>query len=210
MAKRLQLMGQPNYSNGFEVTLHPHVLSHPLKLKKPQIIFVNSMSDLFHKEVPLEFIRQIFDVMKKAQQHTFQVLTKRAERLAELAPLLDWPDNVWMGVTVENADCDYRIDCLRNVPSAIRFLSMEPLLSAIENMNLDNIDWVIVGGESGPGSRPIQKKWVRDIRKQCRNAKIPFFFKQWGGTNKKKTGRLLDNRIYDEMPSLNHQLLATQ
>lgn len=206
MARRLQLMGQPNYSNGFEVALHPHVLNHPLKLKKPQMIFVNSMSDLFHEKVSFKFVRQVFDVMKKAQQHTFQVLTKRADRLAELAPLLDWPENVWMGVTVENSDCVHRIDNLRNVPAAIRFLSIEPLLSTIENINLDNIDWVIVGGESGPGARPIQKNWVRDIRKQCRNVDVPFFFKQWGGTNKKKSGRLLDGKIYDEMPR--HKLLA--
>ncbi len=202
MAKRLQAMGQPNYINGFEVALHPHVLEHPLKWKKPQMIFVNSMSDLFHDEVPLDFIRQIFDVMARASWHTFQVLTKRAERLAEVAPLLNWPDNVWMGVTVENADCAYRIDYLRNVPSVIRFLSMEPLLSAVDNMNLDNIDWVIVGGESGPGARPIEKDWVRKIQSQCNQANIPFFFKQWGGVNKKKTGRLLDGHYYDEMPKI--------
>jgi protein gp37 len=202
MAKRLQLMGQANYVNGFEVTLHPHVLDYPLGWKKPQVIFVNSMSDLFHEDVPLDYIRQIFDVMTRANWHTFQVLTKRSERLAELAPLLNWPENVWMGVTVENADCAYRIDDLRDVPSAVRFLSMEPLLSGVEDMNLENIDWVIVGGESGPGSRPIEKQWVRDIRKQCKNADVPFFFKQWGGVNKKKTGRLLDGRVYDEMPRI--------
>ena len=200
MAKRLHAMGQANYINGFEVTMHPHVLDHPLKWRKSQVIFVNSMSDLFHEDVPLEFIRQIFDVMKQASWHTFQVLTKRAERLAEIAPLLSWPDNVWIGVTVENDDCAFRIDHLRNIPAAVRFLSMEPLLSAVEDMNLDNIDWVIVGGESGPGSRPIEKQWVRDILRQCRNAEVPFFFKQWGGTNKKKTGRLLDGETWDEMP----------
>jgi len=202
MAKRLCAMGQANYANGFELTMHPHVLEHPLKWKKPQVIFVNSMSDLFHEDVPLDFIRQIFDVMTRASWHTFQVLTKRSERLAELAPLLNWPDNVWMGVTVENADCAYRIDDLREVPSAVRFLSMEPLLSAVEDINLDNIDWVIVGGESGPGSRPIELDWVRNIRMQCQNADVPFFFKQWGGVNKKKTGRLLDGRIYDAMPRI--------
>lgn len=200
MARRLCAMGHANYVNGFEVTLHPHVLEHPLKWKKSQMIFVNSMSDLFHADVPLEFIQQIFDVMTRAYWHTFQVLTKRSERLAELAPLLDWPDNVWMGVTVENADCAYRIDDLRHLPSAVRFLSMEPLLSPVEDMNLDRIDWVIVGGESGFGARPIEKKWVRSIRKQCCKADVPFFFKQWGGVNKKKTGRLLDNHLYDEMP----------
>ncbi len=138
--------------------------------------------------------------MREASWHTFQILTKRAERLAELSPLLDWPDNVWMGVTVENADCSFRVDYLRNVPAAVRFLSMEPLLSAVEDMDLDNIDWVIVGGESGPGARPIEKVWVQGILKQCRNANVPFFFKQWGGVNKKKSGRLLDGRTWDEMP----------
>lgn len=203
MAKRLQMMGQANYANGFEVTLHPHVLDYPLKWKKPQVIFVNSMSDLFHEEIPLEFIQQIFDVMVRASWHTFQVLTKRSHRLAEVAPLIHWPENVWMGVTVENADCEYRIDDLRNVPSAIRFLSMEPLLSGVEDMNLNHIDWVIVGGESGPGARPIQKQWVRNIHRQCRDANVPFFFKQWGGRNKKKAGRMLDGRVYDEMPHAN-------
>ena len=202
MAKRLCAMGQANYANGFELTIHPHVLEYPLSWKKAQVIFVNSMSDLFHEDVPLDYIRQIFDVMTRANWHTFQILTKRSERLAELAPLLNWPENVWMGVTVENADCAYRIDDLRDVPSAVRFLSMEPLLSAVEDINLDNIEWVIVGGESGPGSRPIDLDWVRDIRLQCQNADVPFFFKQWGGVNKKKTGRLLDGRIYDAMPRM--------
>ena len=202
MAKRLHAMGQTNYANGFEVTMHPHVLGHPLKWKKPQVVFVNSMSDLFHEDVPLDFIRQIFDVMREASWHTFQILTKRAERLAELSQLLDWPDNVWMGVTVENADCAFRIDYLHNVPAALRFLSMEPLLSTVEEMNLNNIDWVIVGGESGPGARPIEKVWVQGILKQCRNANVPFFFKKWGGVNKKKAGRLLDGQVYSEMPRL--------
>ena len=200
MAKRLNAMGQPNYANGFKLAMHPHSLERPLKWKKPQMVFVNSMSDLFHADIPLDFIQQVFDVMTRANWHTFQILTKRAERLAQLAPLLNWPDNVWMGVTVENADCAYRIDHLRNVPAAIRFLSMEPLLSAVEDMNLDNIDWVIVGGESGPGSRPIRQQWVQDIRKQCRKAKVPFFFKQWGGVNKKKAGRILNGKTYSEMP----------
>ena len=140
--------------------------------------------------------------MTRASWHTFQILTKRARRLEELAPLLNWPQNVWMGVTVENADCVYRIDHLRTVPAAVRFLSMEPLLSAVNDMNFDSIDWVIVGGESGPGARPIQKQWVSGIREQCRKAKLPFFFKQWGGINKKKAGREFDGRIYDEMPEL--------
>ncbi len=202
MAKRLRAMGQANYVNGFEVTMHPHALQLPLKWKKPQVIFVNSMSDLFHEDVSLDFIREIFDVMRQASWHTFQILTKRAERLAEVSPLLDWPDNVWMGVTVENADCAFRIDYLRNVPAAVRFLSMEPLLSAVEDMDLNNIDWVIVGGESGPGARPIEKVWVQGILEQCRNANVPFFFKQWGGVNKKKAGRLLDGQVYSEIPRL--------
>lgn len=202
MAKRLQAMGQANYVNGFKLTLQSQALELPLKWKKPQMIFVNSMSDLFHRDVPLEFIQQVFDVMERASWHTFQVLTKRSERLLELSSILNWPDNVWMGVSVENTDHINRIDDLRIVPAAIRFLSVEPLLSAIEGMNLDNIDWMIVGGESGPGARPIQKNWVRSLRKQCRTAKVPFFFKQWGGTNKKKSGRLLDGRTYDEMPRI--------
>jgi protein gp37 len=200
MAKRLQAMGQENYINGFELAMHPHVLEHPLKWKKPQIIFVNSMSDLFHEKVPLTFIKKVFEVMKRANWHTFQVLTKRAERLEEFAPSLDWPENVWAGVTVENQECSYRINHLRNVPAVVRFLSMEPLLSSVKNMNLTNIDWLIVGGESGPSSRPIKKEWVQDIREQCQHASVPFFFKQWGGRNKKKAGRLLDGKFYDEMP----------
>lgn len=200
MAKRLQAMGQDNYKNGFNLTLHPHVLETPLKWKKPRIIFVNSMSDLFHEQVPLEFIRRIFNVMEKANWHTFQVLTKRAERLAELAPLLNWPNNVWMGVTVENSNSAFRIDYLREVNSAVRFLSMEPLLSPIEDINLKNIDWVIVGGESGPGARRMDEEWVKNILNQCHKTNVPFFFKQWGGINKKKAGRKLDGQLYDEMP----------
>lgn len=208
MAKRLKAMGQANYVNGFEVTLHPHALENPLKWKKPQTIFVNSMSDLFHDEVPLEFIQRIFAVMRRASWHTFQILTKRAERLAELAVLIDWPSNVWMGVTVENSACVDRIDHLRTVPAAVRFLSIEPLLSSIPDMDLREIDWVIVGGESGPSSRPMEKAWVTDIRQQCHEASVPFFFKQWGGVNKKKAGRLLDGHTYDGMPQykLNAQM----
>jgi protein gp37 len=202
MAKRLQSMGQENYTNGFKLTMHPHVLEHPLKWKKPQVIFVNSMSDLFHEDVPLHFIQKIFNVMKKASWHTFQVLTKRAERLEELSSALEWPQNVWLGVTVENQDCAYRIEHLRNIPAVVRFISMEPLLTSVEDMNLTNIDWVIVGGESGPSSRPIEKKWVQSIRNQCQKASVPFFFKQWGGRNKKKAGRLLDGKYYDNMPRI--------
>ena len=200
MAYRLQAMKQDNYRNGFEVTLQPEMLNYPLKWKKPQVIFVNSMSDLFHEDVPVDYIRQVFNIMKRANWHTFQVLTKRAERLSELSSSLIWPDNVWVGVTVENQDCVGRIDYLRRIPAAVRFLSMEPLLSSVSNMNLTNIDWVIVGGESGPGARAIEEKWIIDIRDQCKKSAVAFFFKQWGGINKKKAGRLLDGKIYDEMP----------
>ena len=201
MAKRLQAMGQTKYRNGFKLTLHPHMLDMPLTWKKPQMIFVNSMGDLFHEKVTETFIKDIFTVMRKAYWHIFQVLTKRSARLVELAPKLDWPENVWMGVSVENAACSYCINDLQQVPSKVRFLSMEPLLAPVLDMDLTGIDWVIVGGESGPGSRPMAKTWVRDIRKQCRTADVPFFFKQWGGVNKKKAGRILDGRIYDEMPN---------
>ena len=200
MARRLKAMGQVNYINGFKVTLHPHALNLPLTWKKPQIVFVNSMSDLFHKDIPLSFIRKVFDIMEQAHWHTFQILTKRAERLSELASLLNWPDNVWMGVTVENVSCVKRIDYLRDVRAAVRFLSLEPLLGPLPNMDLSCIDWVIVGGESGPGARLMNEKWVLDIQQQCRTADVPFFFKQWGGVNKKKTGRLLNGRNYSEMP----------
>lgn len=200
MAIRLQAMGQPNYRNGFSVTCHEHVLNYPLHWKKPRAIFVNSMSDLFHEEISDEFIFRVFDVMKEASWHRFQILTKRAERLAILSPHLKWSENVWMGVTVENDECRKRIDFLRTVPSVVKFLSMEPLLTGVPNMDLESIDWVIVGGESGPGARPMNKMWVEDIRRQCLNRGIPFFFKQWGGVNKKAAGRLLNGRKYDEMP----------
>mgnify|MGYP006281470929 FL=1 len=200
MAKRLKAMGQPNYRNGFEVTCHEHVLETPLTWKKPQTIFVNSMSDLFHEDIPTAFIHRIFDVMQRAHWHRFQVLTKRAERLAELAPDLPWPENVWMGVTVENADYLKRIDCLRETEAYIKFLSLEPLLGLVSDLDLSGIDWVIVGGESGPGARPMKQDWVADIRRECQSAEIPFFFRQWGGVNKKKTGRELEGKTYDAMP----------
>ena len=202
MAKRLQAMGQEKYSNGFKLTLHPEVLEDPLKWVKPQMIFVNSMSDLFHKDVPLEFIQAVFDVIRRAHWHTFQVLTKRAERLSELDSFLTWPDNLWMGVSVENQEYTFRIDYLRQTHAKTKFLSLEPLLGAIPHMNLTGINWVIVGGESGPGARPIQPEWVTDIRDQCLAAKVPFFFKQWGGVNKKKTGRELEGRTWDELPAV--------
>lgn len=200
MAKRLQAMGQPNYVNGFELTLHEHVLELPLSWKMPQTIFVNSMSDLFHKDVPLEFIQRVFDVMHRAHWHQFQVLTKRAERLGELSESLEWSPNIWMGVSVETARYMPRIDDLRQTKARIKFLSLEPLLGPLTELDLIGIDWVIVGGESGPGARPIKPEWVVDIRDQCLTARVPFFFKQWGGTNKKKTGRLLEGRTWDEMP----------
>ncbi|GAB4537265.1 MAG: DUF5131 family protein [Anaerolineae bacterium] len=200
MALRLQAMGQPNYANGFKLTMHEHMLELPLNWKKPQMIFVNSMSDLFHEEVPLEFIQNVFDVMRRASWHTFQVLTKRSARLLELNPEIDWPANVWMGVSVENQDYTSRIDHLRETGAEIRFLSLEPLLGPLPNLNLRGIHWVIVGGESGPRARPIQKEWVTDIRDQCLAAGVPFFFKQWGGFKRKRAGRLLEGRTWEGMP----------
>lgn len=207
MAKRLHAMGQPHYANGFKLTLHPQALEIPLSWKKPQIIFVNSMSDLFHKDVPIDFIQQVFDVMRRADWHTFQVLTKRAERLLEVDPQIDWPSNVWMGVSVENQDYKFRIDHLRQTHAKIKFLSLEPLLGPLCRLNLKGINWVIVGGESGPGARPLQEEWVIDIRDQCKAKHVPFFFKQWGGVHKKRAGRSLQGRTWDEMPPL--QSLAT-
>jgi protein gp37 len=201
MAIRLQAMGQPNYRNGFMVTCHEHVLEYPLHWNRRRTIFVNSMSDLFHEDIPDEFILRVFDVMRQASWHRFQVLTKRVERLAALAPRLRWPENVWMGATVENDECRYRIDALRRLPAVVKFLSMEPLLSAVPDMDLEGIGWVIVGGESGPGARPMSKEWVEDIQRQCLRRGIPFFFKQWGGVNKKTAGRLLNGRKYDEIPA---------
>lgn len=201
MAKRLQAMGQPNYANGFSLTIHPHVVDGPLTWKTPQVIFVNSMSDLFHKDVSLDFILRIFDVMNRAHWHQFQVLTKRAERLLELSPRLPWGKNIWMGVSVENNQYVHRIDQLRQSHAFIKFLSLEPLLGPLAALNLKGINWVIVGGESGPHARPMDKQWVVDIKNQCVAAKVPFFFKQWGGTNKKKTGRLLLGRTWNQMPA---------
>lgn len=200
MAIRLKAMGQPNYRNGFELTIHEHMLTRPLSWKKPRHIFVNSMSDLFHKDVPLEFITRVFEVMEQASWHQFQILTKRSERLLELNPQFSWPHNVWMGVSVENQDYAFRIEHLRQTHSYIKFLSLEPLLGSLPNLNLEGISWVIVGGESGPEARPMAEEWVIEIRNQCLQAKVPFFFKQWGGTNKHKSGRLLQERMWNEMP----------
>jgi protein gp37 len=193
-------MGQPNYRNGFELAVHEHMLSLPLSWKKPQTIFVNSMSDLFHKDVPLEFIQQVFDVMRRAHWHRFQVLTKRAERLLELTSQIPWTPNVWMGVSIENGDYVSRIDRLRATGARVKFLSLEPLLGALPHLNLAGIDWVIAGGESGPGARPMKVEWVTEVRDQCVSAGVAFFFKQWGGVNKKLTGRTLQGRTWDEMP----------
>jgi protein gp37 len=200
LAQRLQGMGQANYRNGFQLTLQPHMLDRPLRWRKPLTIFVNSMSDLFHDQVPVDYVRGVFDVMARAHWHKFQVLTKRSERLAELAPQLRWPPNVWMGVSVESAQYIPRIHHLRATGAAVKFLSLEPLLGRLEGLPLVGIDWVIVGGESGPRARPMQPDWAIEIRDHCRRSEVPFFFKQWGGSNKKKTGRLLDGRTWDEMP----------
>ncbi len=202
MALRLQAMGQRNYRNGFRLTLQPDMLESPLSWKKPQTIFVNSMSDLFHSDVPVTYIQQVFEVMRRAAWHRFQVLTKRSERLAELALELEWAPNVWMGVSVENDECRSRIDDLRATGARIKFLSLEPLLGPLAALDLRGIDWVIVGGESGPSARPIDPRWALDIRDQCCRARVPFFFKQWGGTNKKKAGRTLDGRVWEQMPRI--------
>ena len=200
MALRLQAMGQPNYVNGFDLTLHENAKELPLRWKKPQTIFVNSMSDMFHAEVPAEFIFEVFDVMRRASWHRFQILTKRSERLLRLSSQLLWSENIWMGVSVENQAYAYRIEHLRKTASMIKFLSLEPLLGPLDRLELDEIDWVIVGGESGPGARPMKPEWVISVRDQCVEAKVPFFFKQWGGVHKKRFGRELDGRTWDQMP----------
>jgi protein gp37 len=202
MSKRLKAMGQPKYANGFELTVHPECLDQPLDWKKPRMIFVNSMSDLFHGDVPLSFIQDVFRVMRRASQHTFQVLTKRSQRLLELNPRLDWPDNVWMGVSVENQDYRFRINHLKKTSAHMKFLSLEPLLGPLPDLDLHNIDWVIVGGESGPGARPMNEAWVIDIRDQCQANDVPFFFKQWGGVRRKEAGRELKGRTWNQMPRL--------
>ena len=189
-----------NYVNGFKPTLHEHLLALPLSWRKPHMIFVNSMSDLFHEKVPLIFILSVFDVMRCASWHTFQVLTKRAERLLQLDSKVDWPPNVWMGVSVESERYTFRIDHLRQTHARVKFLSLEPLLRPLPVLDLRGIHWVIVGGESGPGARPMKKEWVTDIRDQCLAAGVAFFFKQWGGVHKKRTGRALEGRTWDELP----------
>jgi protein gp37 len=201
MAKRLRAMGSERYRNGFKLTLQSDLIRLPIEWKQPRTIFVNSMSDLFHKDVPDDFIREVFATMHEAYWHTFQILTKRSDRVRSMAEMLPWPKNVWMGVSVESSDYTFRIKDLVKVPAAVRFLSVEPLLAAIPNLPLRGIDWVIAGGESGPKARPMKPEWVREIRKRCREMGVPFFFKQWGGTNKKAAGRTLDGRTYDYMPT---------
>lgn len=211
LAKRLKAMGQPRYQNdgdprtsgpGFGVTLHPDSLELPMTWKKPRLVFVNSMSDLFHAKVPLEFVRRVFEVMSATPQHTYQLLTKRAQRVRKISSELNWPSNVWLGVSVESSDELHRLDDLKRVPAAVRFLSCEPLLGPLGEMNLDGIDWVIAGGESGHGSRGADADWFREIRDQCISADVAFFFKQWGGRTPKSGGRELDGRTWDEMPAL--------
>lgn len=201
MARRLQAIGHAHYRNGFKVALHEQALELPLRWKRPQTIFVNSMSDLYHRDVPLDFIKKVFDVMHRASWHRYQILTKRAERLAELNGKLSWAPNIWQGVTVEHPDCLYRIDLLRQTGAHIKFLSLEPLLAPLRKLNLRGIDWVIVGGESGPGARPMLPEWVTDIRDQCCGAGVAFHFKQWGGVFKKRKGRVLEGRTWNEMPA---------
>ncbi|HEX8342850.1 MAG TPA: phage Gp37/Gp68 family protein [Tepidisphaeraceae bacterium] len=204
MSKRLRAMGKPQYTNGFKLTLQPDALSLPLKWKRPRTIFVNSMSDLFHPDVPLDYIQRVFAVMNKCPQHTFQVLTKRPEVAAAFSEDLDWTGNIWMGTSVENALVSHRVRSLQEIPAAVRFLSVEPLIGPLPRLPLTGIHWVIVGGESGPGARPMDPQWVRAIRDRCVAQDVPFFFKQWGGVQKKKAGRILDGRPWDEMPVLEY------
>jgi protein gp37 len=216
LSKRLKAMGAEKYQNdgspmtsgpGFGVTIHPQALRQPYGWKAPKVVFVNSMSDLFHAKVPLSFVQDIFDVIADTPQHTYQVLTKRSRRMARVADRLTWPGNLWMGVSVENQDVVDRMDHLRQVPSALRFLSCEPLIGPIEDMNLDGIHWVIAGGESGPNYRPMEPRWVESIRDQCLGADVPFFFKQWGGRTPKQNGRTLAGRTWDSMPETLPQAL---
>ena len=208
MAKRLKAMGKPSYANGFDLTLHDCMLEAPLRWKRPRRVFVNSMSDLFHKDVPFGFIQRVFGVMRQASQHHFQVLTKRSARLLELSPRIAWPDNVWMGVSVENRSYSFRVDHLRQTEACVKFLSLEPLLGPLPGLDLEGIGWVIVGGESGPGARPMKHEWVTAIRDQCLAEETPFFFKQWGGVRKKQAGRVLEGRTWDQLPDSTNQQLS--
>lgn len=200
MARRLQAMGKASYADGFAVTIHPAALEAPLRWRNSRRVFVNSMSDLFHEDVPAEFIQRAFGVMNRSPQHVFQILTKRPEIALACAPKLTFSANIWMGVTVEDREAVPRIDVLRQIPARVRFLSVEPLLEALPRLRLEGIHWVIVGGESGPRARPMQAQWVRRVKEDCESAGVLFFFKQWGGTNKKKAGRLLDGRTWDAVP----------
>lgn len=209
MAKRLKAMGSERYQQdgdprtsgpGFALSIHPDALNQPLRWTGRRLVFVNSMSDLFHAKVPLDFVRQVFEVMEKTPQHTYQVLTKRSARLPKIADQLRWPVNLWLGVSVENEDHMYRVDHLRQVPAAVRFLSCEPLIGPLPGLNLDGIGWVITGGESGPKARPLDPEWVREIRDTCLDVEVPFFHKQWGGRTPKEGGRLLDGLLWSEMP----------
>ena len=206
MAKRLKAMGSDRYRNEFVITLHPDLLDQPKRWRSPRLVFVNSMSDLFHPDIPGDYIAKVFQTMVDCPQHTFQVLTKRSDRLAELAPQLPWPANVWMGTSVEDSRVTHRIHDLMKVPAAVRFLSCEPLIGPLEKLPLKHINWVIVGGESGPRARPMQRQWAQSILKQCRAAGVPFFFKQWGGPRKDLTGRKLNGRLYNEMPTHSPQV----
>lgn len=201
MAKRLHAMGSERYRNEFTLTTHEDLIDAPRKWRQPRMIFVNSMSDLFHKDVPDEFIQRVFETMADCPQHTFQVLTKRSDRLRRVGRKLRWSPNIWMGVSVEDEKALYRVDELREVPAHVRFLSCEPLIGPLSNLSLQGIHWVIVGGESGPGARPMPYEWVEEIRRSCRARDVPFFFKQWGGVHKKRFGRTLNGRVFDEMPS---------
>jgi len=200
MARRLQAMGNRNYSSGFALALHEHMLRLPLEWRKPQMVFVNSMSDLFHEDVPEGFVLRVFEIMRAAHWHRFQVLTKRAERLAALAARIDWPENVWMGVSVESAAYSSRIRSLLDTAAHVKFVSFEPLLGPVDPGSIAGLDWAIVGGESGPGARPMVEEWVLSIQRACQRADVPFFFKQWGGFRRKRAGRRLQGRTWDQMP----------
>jgi len=206
LSSRLQHMGVRKYQDAFKLRLHPDTLKEPYSWKKRRIVFVNSMSDLFHEDIPLSFIQDVFHVMNNNQKHIFQILTKRSERLREVCNELKWTDNIWMGVTVEDEKQKQRIDDLIEIPARIKFLSCEPLLSDLGDIQLNQINWVIVGGESGPKAREMKKEWVENILRQTTINNIPFFFKQWGGVNKKKNGRLLNEKIYSDMPSITDTL----
>ena len=201
LARRLRAMGSPKYARGFEVALHRETLDDPLRWRKPRLVFVNSMSDLFHDAVPDAFVEAVFRTMNAASRHTFQVLTKRPERAAALGRRLRWTANVWLGTSVETEPYLRRLEPLRRTPAAVKFLSLEPLLGPLPSLDLDGVDWVIAGGESGPGARPLDPDWARAIRDKCARSGVPFFFKQWGGTQRKKAGRLLDGRTWDELPA---------